>query len=118
MSKLIEAIEARQTGNRVPGDLMGVSKLFSAKSDMAVRYQDDSLYEYELGVQLGLRITIRRDDKAALNHYLADARRQIAQFVFGEFRDKLYEIKRASYERDWQEVNKLLDDLHGQMFDV
>jgi hypothetical protein len=78
-----------------------------------------------LGVEFNLRCKIESKvilpENSPPEYYtmaFCDAKRNITEHVFGEFRSILREINQASYERDFIKVRNLVAELEQQMFKV
>ena len=53
-----------------------------------------------------------------LHHLRRQARRAVAEAVFGEFRKPLIEIERAAWDRDYDTVKKTVAEIYKAMFEV
>lgn len=114
MSKLIDAMQIRATGNRFAE--LGKVEVTKNEDFCDKNYINDFI-EYKLGVVVvvGVRLVARSDEI----HYLKDqAEHMVREEVFGEYRKVFHEIRFAAYNRNFEEVNRLVSVIERSMFDV
>ncbi len=108
MSKLIDMIKAKQYENSrhcIPAKL---PNLLSIKEDISCPAPEYG-YKYSIGVTLGFdKIVLRSDEVETAK---TQARRQIREFVFGEFRQMAFDIEEALYRRDIDDARIALHSL-------
>lgn len=113
MSKLINEIKARQTNNRYAEFSPVPTSLLDFKSECAKVSSYDYNYEYEISVLLGCKIIVPGQQ---LDFAQNRVRRQVAEYVFGEFRPLLIEIIQAAYDRDFSKVIEKAASIEENMF--
>ncbi len=110
MSKLSDAIEARQTGF-VKTHPMG----FGIEVEQSlIDHRLELLKEYKLGVTLQMRGYAM--DEAELHYLKESCKRSIIQEVFGEFRPMLMELERAILNYDMEKARLTVGLIHNEMF--
>lgn len=112
MSKLINAMRLRETGNCVAylGDVE-----VSVKERTAEYAKPNPSYylEYHLGVEIGVTFV---GSSTEIAHRQSNVEQMIREEVFGEYRSLLYRIQNAAYNRDFDEVSKLTSQIERSMF--
>lgn len=114
MSKLLDAIEARQHehAQRRIGR-QALPRVVDIKTEIR---QDPVTLQYAYSINLMLGVThrfVKPDDiYKAVEHVRADVR----EFVFGEFRKPLLDITSALWDDDVEGARELLEGLRKQMF--
>lgn len=104
MSKFIDAVHAKLTGQRVaiPPEI-NVTKHFEELPG-----QIDDALQYDIGVEWKVRTHCRPKDVAAVTE---NAVRQLREEIYGQFRRRALEIQRAAYERDYDKMHMHIRDL-------
>lgn len=76
--------------------------------------------QYSIRVELGLNGFINESNDVGLSitHMRQAARRNIAEFVFGEFRSHFMLIEQAMWNADLAEAQRLLRQMQAEMFEV
>ena len=118
MSKLIKEIRAIQT-DRHYTQLEPISPLLDVREDFRDLPCNTGI-GYDINVQLGIKSIVKEQDREKLNYVTSKARRQIAEYVFGEFRELIHEIQNVAYTCDYKTSNQLFDiadKLHAKMFE-
>lgn len=123
MSKIIEAVKATQTGKQIATD-----PLFDSLAIVKSEFKKNSDYhvgtEHRISVTLGTNViinesqTIRENSGEIITEAMKQIRKQIAEAIFGEFRQDLYLINQAIWNRDFYAANQILNDLEKKMFEV
>ena len=115
MSKLISEIHAQQTNIR-RAVLPPVSFVTEVKDTWT---QFDHLYEYEISVLLGVRVAVDAKE-GKVGDVTKRVRRQIAELVFGEFREDLVALERIAFEVNdsdtREQLFKVIDQINKKMF--
>ena len=127
MSKLLEAMQALDTGDRkyiTPKKSELFENVVNVKSTI---YERDKQYinvakVYRVAATFGTQVMITDTELLRNPHalqYAADnAKRAVAEAVFGEFRPIIIQIYNALYDYDVEQARKLLSELEIQMFNV
>lgn len=89
MNKILERIQAHQTGQR-----RAVEDLLSIEEDVSKPLALGTLYEYSIDLRLGLRTHC---DPQVLGFVKENVRRQVAEYLYGDIRRKLYELEVEIY---------------------
>lgn len=92
MSKVLDKIEAHQTGRRAA--VADRVDIVSIKDDVSKPLAFDTLYEYSIALRLGVRTHC---DPQVLEFVKENVRRQIAEYLYGDLRRKLYELEVEMY---------------------
>jgi len=79
--------------------------------------------EYRMGVTIALSVFLsdcqkHLDKSGAVESIMKDARLQIIEAVFGEFRETINGIELAVWERDFEAARVAIYALREQMFSV
>lgn len=109
MSKLIKQIKAKQTNTRY-AELAPV-QITDTWEELKSSFDDS--YLYEIDVRLGNSIVL---PKCQVENATTHVRKQVAEFVYGEFRPLLIEIAEAAYERDYYKVVEKVSKIESLMF--
>lgn len=124
MSKLLEAMQALDTGDRnliTPKK----SKLFDNVVDIKSTVFEDKLSlnvakVYRISATFGNKVMVTDTELLsnpnALEQAIDHVKRAVAEAVFGEFRPIIIQIYNALYDYDVEQARKLLVDLEYQMF--
>jgi len=113
MSKLVNAIESRQTGRVKP---YPVSFGVVVKEDLrgAPNAYLEAYKQYRLGVTLTVEGYAK--EEIELTHLKEKCKRSIVEEVFGEFRSHFRRIERALMNLEIDEANDLLRQFENEMF--
>ena len=115
MSKLISEIHAQQTNIR-RAVLPPVSFVTEVKDAWT---QFDHLYEYDISVVLGVRVAVDSRE-GTVGAITKRVRRQIAETVFGEFREDLLALERIAFDVNdsdaREQLFKVIDQINKKMF--
>ncbi len=112
MSKLIKLIEAHQYPNSAQA--LPRERLFA----MAEEITEVSFgvgYEYRIDVRLGASRLVGKPEEVERMKELV--RRQLCEFVFGEFRPMIIEIEEATWRQDAAATRAALNKLASAMLD-
>lgn len=114
MSKLIDAIEAHQTGKRFPKHTGPLRYSDMIVIDAKAMELTPYLVEYRIEVRLGANVRWEpgRDNEPALRNMA----RMLENHVFGEFRDDIDKIHRALYQNDYDSAVACLEEMRKRMF--
>ena len=122
MSKLLEAMQALDTGDRnliTPKK----SKLFDNVVDIKSTVFEDKLNVakvYRISATFGNKVMVTDTELLsnpnALEQAIDHVKRTVAEAVFGEFRPIIIQIYNALYDYDVEQARKLLVELEYQMF--
>ena len=124
MSKLLEAMQALDTGDRnliTPKK----SKLFDNVVDIKSTVFEDKLSlnvakVYRISATFGNKVMVTDTELLsnpyALEQAIDHVKRAVAEAVFGEFRPIIIQIYNALYDYDVEQARKLLVELEYQMF--
>lgn len=124
MSKLLEAMQALDTGDRnliTPKK----SKLFDNVVDIKSTVFEDKLSlnvakVYRISATFGNKVMVTDTELLsnpnALEQAIDHVKRTVAEAVFGEFRPIIIQIYNALYDYDVEQARKLLVELEYQMF--
>jgi hypothetical protein len=105
MSKFMEAVRAKMTGQKVAA----VPELEVTIDREFLPYSDDfALTQYDIGVECRIRTHCKPVD---LKHVLDNAMKQLREDIYGQFRRRALEIQRAAYERDYDKMHMHIRDL-------
>lgn len=125
MSKLVNAIQAFDTGER---KILRAkkSKLFEDLVELESQIYEDISYDvakiYKIGVKFGNQVMVSEHEILRNEHALTDAinntKRSVVEAVFGEFRPTIRQIYDALYDYDVDKARKILSDLEVQMFEM
>ena len=117
MSKLIESMHDvclnKQKLINTPVRLSVEEKVYDLTVSSAL---DIVTTGYDCKVEIGLRGQVV--DKEDLGRLRTDARRNIAEFAFGEFRNDFRAIDVALWDRDFDLAKKLLREMEQRMFEI
>lgn len=116
MSKLSEMIKAAQTSERraVIEPLID----FRTTVERAGPASYPEHYVYNFKAEFGCSATVKYGAKGDLDQKVRMIRRQVVEYIFGEFREDIHAIERALFDYDTQAAEKLVGDLYRKMFDV
>jgi hypothetical protein len=126
MSKLLEAMQALDTGDRkyiTPRKSKLFDNVVNIKSTIFEDKQSINVAKvYRVAATFGTQVMITDTELLSNPHaleYAADnAKRAVAEAVFGEFRPIIIQIYNALYDYDVEQARKLLSELEIQMFNV
>jgi hypothetical protein len=126
MSKLLEAMQALDTGDRkyiTPKKSKLFENVVNVKSTIYEDKQSINVAKvYRVSATFGTQVMITDAELLRNPHaieYAADnAKRAVAEAVFGEFRPIIIQIYNALYDYDVEQARKLLSELEIQMFNV
>ena len=119
MSKLLEHLQVRNTGERK--NLPKPLKMVTGKLTSEDWYYEDYATVYRVDVRLGAQVMVLQADKQAVG---ADAiikskvYRPLAEEVFGEFRQPLIDADFAIAQGDYDTASKLINEVLESMFKV
>jgi hypothetical protein len=124
MSKLLEAMQALDTGDRkyiTPKKSKLFENVVNVKSTIYEDKQSINVAKvYRVSATFGTQVMITDTELLRNPHaleYAADnAKRAVAEAVFGEFRPIIIQIYNALYDYDVEQARKLLSELEIQMF--
>jgi hypothetical protein len=111
MSKLIEQLNMLQLNELkacLPPPILSAQETITEESSIA--------YKYKFSVTLGVTGFCRNTEE--VRFLRNSARRNVAEMVFGEFRENLYKIEQAAFDHDMQTVVKEVRALMDAMFEV
>lgn len=117
MSKLIELVNSRFTGDQKAG-------LDMKYSNVNIEYEleyDDRYYQIRVDVNFGAfgYVKTRNAQKnEEFEKVVYDIKRGIVEEVFGEFRPILMDMRRLIYEQDMTKLREKINELEVQMFSV
>lgn len=113
MSKLSENLKVFQTHERVV-DLPKLSFVsFASSSYEPTPYS----IKYNLECTFKTAFLIKEGDRHNIEQGIAKSKRLILEEIFGEFRQDLYKIDAALYDRDYHKANESLQSMMKNMFD-
>ena len=116
MSKVISQITARLTGKRGAEVSPLVSVSFE-KDNAPVRFNYHR--QYDISVKLGYRVWLNEDVSAKEEEYaLRKAKYAVTDYIFGEFREPLYDLYMAINNRDSEKALVILRNIERQMFEI
>jgi hypothetical protein len=126
MSKLLEAMQALDTGDKkiiTPKKSKLFENVVNVKSTIYEDKQSINVAKvYRVAATFGTQVMITDTELLSNPHaleYAADnAKRAVAEAVFGEFRPIIIQIYNALYDYDVEQARKLLSELEIQMFNV
>jgi len=111
MSKLIEQLNMLRLNERtacLAPPILSAQETITEESSIA--------YKYKFSATLG--VTGFCSNTEEVRFLRESARRNVAEMVFGEFRENLYKIEQAAFDRDMQAVVKEVRALMDAMFKV
>ena len=116
MGKLAKAITAGDTRRRVlltPSPMIRVDEGFTELGPNGCMGT-----VYRVGVSLSTQVVVR-DDRHSIDmpRAIQSAKEKILYEVFGEFVEKIIDIRHALYNYDWDTAQKKLGQLQDAMFD-
>lgn len=114
MSRITDEIKAHQFDKRVniEGSYSDLCKIDSAHWTIDYSYG----WMYRIGVNLENRVVIKDGDNH--DYYLHKTRRDVAEFIFGEFREHIRILNKALYNRDYDKALEASDKIYDTMFNV
>ena len=116
MSKVISQIAARLTGKRGAEVSPLVSVSFE-KDNAPVQF--DYQKQYDISVKLGYRVWLKEGASANEEAYaLRKAKYAVTDYIFGEFREPLYNLYMAINNRDFEKASDILGRIENQMFEI
>ena len=106
MSKFMEAVEAKLTGQRVAiiPELV-VTQDYDSLVPLAT--QEDAI-QYDIGVAWKVRTHCKPRDVPAVTENVI---RQLREEIYGQFRWRAIQIQRAAYEQDREKLHMHIRDL-------
>lgn len=113
MSKLVNAIEAYNTQNRIS---LPMPHLCEVNEEVINRQKIGMADEYKISVTLQTRAFIANHTELA--PAVKACKRAIVHDVFGEFKDYFLRIEQALWERDFDAAQTLLNQFERQMFSI
>ncbi len=117
MSKLLELLEARETGRVLP-DLQPINSICAIDEGCSTTYTHDK--EYSIRITFGslVRLTdnIATGHPQSLDYAKKQVRQSIIEAVFGEFRPDLIKAREMLWNRDYENASIALDNLERKMF--
>lgn len=117
MSRLTDLVEAKITGRRY-GRITTVPAFAVVKENSIPLSDTRHDIGYRVGVEFFSEARIDLSIPGAVDKAKISMGRNIQEFVFGEFRESIYELDRLLYERDIDGAKKELDSLMARMFSV
>jgi hypothetical protein len=103
MSKFIEQVRAKLTGQRV-----AVMPELSVTEMVEEVFKDTSVLQYDIGVEWKIRTHCAPQ---AVPHVLDNVVRQLREEIYGQFRRRAIEIQRSAYEQDYNKMHMHIRDL-------
>lgn len=119
MSKLSNMIEATQTGRIRPAGTGFMAIVTEDLSDPRMNASVHAIREYRVGVKLGVSGFVDDTNPKDVGFQLVKlkdmCKRQLIEYVFGEFRTLLREIERHLYAHDIDAARTALGHLENEM---
>ena len=116
MSKVVSMIKATDTGRRSMKKER-LSKLINitenVESDIAYNYS----IQYRIKVELGAMASVPANDGDRLLYAIENTKRNVAEYIFGEFRPYFRELNMALWEEDVPAAMEILKRFEDQMFE-
>ena len=107
MSKFLDAIECEMTGRRFAEK----PRMLSVESEVCpypYDYARAELCEYRVRLVYGSLVVCKPDAVAQAKRNILDS---LKDEIYGEFKQKLYALERASFDMDEHKIQTLIGDL-------
>lgn len=111
MSKLIKQLKAYQTGETYAEYSPVTFK--SSYEEFPQRCSGEYSYKYDISVTLGSYMIIPQNQLQFAKERVV---KEVAEWVFGEYRVMLIDISRAAYDRDFNKVMRKVIEIEESMF--
>lgn len=116
MSKVISMIKAHDTHRR-SFKREPLSKLINitenVETDVAYNYN----LMYRIKVEFGANAIVPMDDQDRLQYAIENTKRNVAEYIFGEFRPYFRELSMALWEEDIPAAQEIMARFEKQMFE-
>lgn len=112
MSKLIDAIEVIQRSGPIAPRTKVPPVLGASDKINDLRFANK--FEYQIAVRLGFASVV--SSQAGISEAKDLVRREIAEFVFGEFRQPLIDLEHALWDGDAEAAREILREIRKAMF--
>jgi len=113
MSKLSQNLKAYQTDERyapLPNlDFVSFESSSYEPYPYAIKHNLECIFK--------TNFLLGEENKRDIDKHIAKSKRLILEEIFGEFRQDLYKIDAALYDRDYHKAKDALEDVMKNMFD-
>lgn len=116
MSKVVSMIKATDTGRRsLKRDRLSkvINIRETVETDVTVNYG----IMYRIKVEFGANAIVPMDDKDRLEYAIENTKRNVAEYIFGEFRPYFRELSLALWEEDVPAAMEIMSRFEKQMFE-
>jgi hypothetical protein len=116
MSKVVSMIKATDTGRRSMKKER-LSKVMSVRENVEADVAYNYNIQYRIKVEFGAQTFVPSNDPNSLQYAIEDTKRNVAEYIFGEFRPYFREISMALWEEDIPAAQAILERFEKQMFE-
>lgn len=116
MSKVVSMIKATDTGRRSL-KREPLSKLVTIKENVETDVAFNYNIIYRIEVKLGAQAVIPSDDQDRLEYAIQNTKKNVAEYMFGEFRPYFRELSMALWEDDVPAAMEIMARFEKQMFE-
>lgn len=116
MSKVVSMIKATDTGRRsIKKERL--SKVMNIKEGVETDFAAQYNMLYRIEVKLGAQTTVPAYDTDRLQYAIQDTKKNVIEYMFGEFRPYFREISMALWEEDTKAAMEIMARFEKQMFE-
>lgn len=116
MSKVVSMIKATDTRRRSM-QRQPLSKMFNMKENVETDVAFNYNIMYRIKVELGANAFVPMDDQDRLEYAIEDTKRNVIEYMFGEFRPYFRELSMALWEEDIPAAKAIMARFEKQMFE-
>jgi len=116
MSKVVSMIRASGTGRRSLKKER-LSKIMNIYENVETTLETKFNTEYRIDVRLGAKAIVAAYDDDHLKYAIEDTKRNVIEYIFGEFRPYFRELSMALWDEDTKAAMEILERFEKQMFE-
>ncbi len=116
MSKIVSMIKATDTGRRSL-KRERLSKMMTIHENVETDFASQYNMLYRIEVKLGAQATVDAHDADRLKYAIDNTKRNVIEYMFGEFRQYFRELNIALWEEDTKAAMEILERFERQMFE-
>ena len=116
MSKVVSMIKATDTRRRSL-KRERLSKVMTIEENVATDFASQYNMLYRIEVKLGAQTAVPAHDTDRLQYAIEDTKRNVIEYMFGEFRPYFRELSMALWEEDVPAAMEIMSRFEKQMFE-
>jgi hypothetical protein len=116
MSKVVSMIKATDTGRRSM-KRERLSKVMSIRENVQTDVAFNYNIMYRIEVKFGAQTTVPAHDTDRLQYAIEDTKKNVSEYIFGEFRPYFRELSLALWEEDVPAAQEIMARFEKQMFE-